>query len=98
MCQTHDFDEPRIELDMPTSGNQPVHVEVSYLNYHMELPFHGIREVLMDVIHLQMPHFEEDLPQLAKQAIPLRALVSCTKLDGHDCMWDYVMGKPLPTS
>jgi len=98
MCQTHNLTDPRIELDMPTSGNQPVHVEVSFLNYHVELPFHGVYEPLLDVIHLQMPDFEERLPELAQQDIPLRAPISCTKLDEHDCVWDYVMGKPIPTS
>jgi hypothetical protein len=98
MCQTHNFKDPRIELDMPTSGNLPVHVEVSFLNCHVGLPFHGVPEVLSYAIHRQMPDFEERLTDLAEQDASLRALITCTKLDEHDCIWDYVMGKPLPAS
>ena len=98
-CESHHYNHPRIELDLPVNGKSPVHLEVSFLDCHVKLPFHGVPEVLSEVLLSKNPALEKGLSELAKQQdASLRVPISCTKDDGHTCVWDYIMGMPIPKS
>ena len=95
-CDEHYYNDPRIELDIPVDGNLPIHIEVSFLGYRVALPFPVVPEILSEVIRTKSPDFEERRSELTGQDASFRVPVSCTKLDSHTCVWDYIMGKPIP--
>ena len=93
-CGIHYNDAPRIELIIPVTGQVPVHLEVSFLDYHVGLPFHCPPEPLMSLILRDMPDLDEKMPDLKAKGASLRTPISCAKRPPHDCLWDYIMGKP----
>jgi len=93
VCPPHD--EPEIGLVIPLDGHTPVHLQISFLDYHMRLPFGFVQERL-EALVFRMPEIRNQVPSLAGSEASLYSPISCTKLDGHDCVWDYVLGRPLP--
>jgi hypothetical protein len=78
-CETHNYSDPGIELCIPISGDLPVCVEVSFLNYHVKLPFPVVSEVRLEVLHSKMPAFEDRVPELINNDASLRIPLNCTK-------------------
>lgn len=94
-CKEHFYKNPEIGLVIPTDGKLPVHLEISFLDYHIGLPFHGSPHVL-HVLISSKPNIDQLLKSAQKGAyfyIP----IGCNKSDIHECLWDYILGKPIPT-
>jgi hypothetical protein len=94
-CDKHYFDDPEIALVMPMAG-QAAHLRVSFLDYHVTLPFRGVPQLLEHFIRMKMADIEGMIPEMPGEGAHLYMPINCTKLDGHECIWDYILGKPLP--
>jgi hypothetical protein len=95
-CTEHYFTDPEIALIIPLDGSSFVHLQVSFLDYHIRLPFHFVREALQTLVFSQ-PDIVKTLPEvMGQEDATIYSPISCNKLDGHDCIWDYVLGKPIP--
>lgn len=96
MCSIHFSKDPEMGLVMPLDGTRPVHLQVNFLDYHIDLPFHGIGGILESLVRkrLQGSTLANELTELAGK--PLYARIECNWQDAHDCMWQYVLGKLIP--
>jgi len=94
-CKECYYEDPEIAMIVPLNGKVPVHLEVSFLDYHIKLPLHAAPLVLQALIDLNLDRAEL-LPSPAGSEPFLKVAVACTKRDRHDCRWDYVLGKPIP--
>jgi hypothetical protein len=95
-CTEHHFSDPEIALVIPLDGESSVHLQVSLLDYHIRLPFHFVKLVLQELVFSQ-PGVAEMLPEvLGHEEAHFYSPICCNKLDGHNCIWDYVLGKPIP--
>lgn len=92
-CKEHNCEDPTIEVVVTPDGDHPVHVQVDFWNFHIRLPFHFSPDVLRAAIGLHMP---DDFVLQAGEALGIG--VQCTKMNPHECIWDYVIGKPEPSS
>lgn len=93
---TQYFPHPELTLAIPVDGKTFVHLEVNFLRYQIHLPFDFVPSLLTDLIYSAMPDFKEKLPELIKTDGYLYAHIPCSKLDGHECIYDYLMGKSVP--
>jgi hypothetical protein len=96
VCSTHFYPEPEIGLIIPAVGPTPGHLQVNFLDHHVTLPLLLVPDLLVAIIQSNIPNLEELYPRLVEQNGYLYIPIDCTKLDGHDCKWDYVLGKPIP--
>lgn len=67
MCKEHYYSSPNIDLVVPLRHDLPVHLEVSFLNYHVILPFHAIDEIYSEIIHPIILDVEEKYAESIKQ-------------------------------
>lgn len=84
---------PRISLAIPCSGLVPVHLQVDYLNYRVSLPFRGSREMLQSILGKHAPALP--IGEQPADYFYTRP-ANCTKTKPHECLWDYLLGKPFP--
>lgn len=96
-CKEHNFENPEIGLIIPMDNKTSIHLQISFLDYHIRLPFHFVPFVLQAMI-LNVPAIADQLPQLRGTDIRLYSPITCNRSDRHDCKWDYVLGKPIPTT
>lgn len=93
-CKEHYYSDPEINIAVPLDGKSPVHLQINYLDYHIILPFHFIPNILLQVL-TNVPEFKE----LAKKALEndahLFVRIEYNKSIAHNCLWDYVLGKPI---
>jgi hypothetical protein len=95
-CSEHYFTDPEIVLIVPLDGKSFVHLQISFLDYHIKLPFHFVQEALQTLVFSQ-PDIVKTLPEvMGQEDATIYSPISCNKLDGHDCIWDYVLGKQIP--
>ena len=94
-CNAHFSENPQIGIVMPTDGKTPTYLEVSFLDYHIWLSFRFVPHILEQLI-FSVPEIYSQLPEITESGASLYAPIVCNKSDGHDCGWDYVLGKPLP--
>jgi hypothetical protein len=93
-CDKHDYEDPVVSVIATPDGTHPVYVQVDFWNFHIRLPFHFSPDVLNTAIGLHMPD-NFALPTGDGEALGIR--VQCTKMNPHECIWDYVIGKPEPS-
>lgn len=94
-CKEHYFDDPEIGLIIPMNREKNIHLQVSFIDYHIRLPLQFVSHVLEAMI-LNEPEkakaLQDNIGSDKYSYIP----VACNKSNGHDCLWDYVLGKPIP--
>lgn len=90
-CNEHDYKDPTVGVIVTPNGDHPAYVQVDFWNFHIRLPFHFSPDVLRTAIGLHMP---DNFVLPAGEALGIR--VQCTKMNPHECIWDYVIGKPEP--
>jgi hypothetical protein len=93
-CSEHFYNNPEIGVVIPVDGKSFVHLQVSFLDYHIRLPFHFVPHVLQALMS-GVPEVYNKLPEIAGSEGYLYTPVMCNKTDGHECKWDYVLGKPI---
>jgi hypothetical protein len=86
---------PEIGSVIPIDG-KPFRLEVKFLDTYVTLPFHCALPALLDMIYTDVPDIEEIIPKLIETGGFLYIPVDCNRSDGHDCDWDYILGKPIP--
>ncbi len=91
------FPHPEIVLAVPVDGKTFVHLEVNFLRYQISLPLHFVPSVLSQ-IYGAMPDFDERLSEVMKAGEYFYSPIVCSKQDGHECLYDFLMGKPIPAS
>lgn len=94
-CKDHYFENPEIALVIPVDGKTIIHLQISFLDYHVRLPFHFVPHVIQAMI-LSTPDIANQLPGIRGTEAILYSPILCNKSDGHDCKWDYILGKPIP--
>jgi hypothetical protein len=94
-CKMHNFEDTEIALIIPADENTRIHLRISFLDYHVRLPFHFVPHILQAII-LSVPDIANRFPEMRGTEAILYSPIVCKKSDGHDCIWDYVLGKPLP--
>lgn len=92
-CSSHSFQEPQIGLVIPLDGKTPVHIEISLFDYHIRLPFHHYNQPILAVLIQRNEEISKNMEKLTNEGAKLFVKVDCTKMDSHDCIWDYVLGK-----
>lgn len=92
------FPHPEIVLAVPVDGKTFVHLEVNCLRYQISLPLHFVPSVLSQLIYHAMLDFNERLPEILTAGGYFYSPIVCSKQDDHECIYDYLMGKPMPAS
>ncbi|NLG99398.1 MAG: hypothetical protein GX491_18750 [Chloroflexi bacterium] len=97
ISETKNFyrNDPQIGLTIPIDGQYPVFLEVQFLDYQIRLPITFIPEVFEYLIY-STPGIIETLQNAENNKHDLFSPISCTKTVLHDCIWDYILGKPIP--
>lgn len=95
-CNIHYSQEPEIGLVIPLDGKVGVHLEISLFDCHIRLPFHHFIPSTLSILIQCNEEISKEMPKLIEKKAKLYISVKCTKMDGHDCLWDYVLGKPIP--
>ena len=99
-CDIHFCDDPSIVLIVPLDGTRSTYLEISLFNYHIRLPFRCVLEpeMLLAILSLRDPGAWAHVAQDIGKAFALGIQIECSKANVHDCLWDYVLGKPIPAS
>ncbi len=92
------FGDPDIGVVIPGREDEKIHLQISFLRYQIRLPFQFVPAVLGSLVHSRMPNFRAKLAEFGEQNAFIYIPIACTKIAIHDCLWDYVMGKPIPRS
>ena len=95
-CSEHHVTDPEVVLVIPLDETSQVHLQVNFLDYHVILPFHFVTEVLQVILSMESSAVDGLPEAIGKEGARLCYRIDCNKSDGHDCMWDYVLGKPIP--
>lgn len=95
-CATHNYQEPEIGLMIPLDRETDVHLQISLFDYHIRLPFHHYVPAILSTLIQQNNEISGRLPELIGGDTRLYVPVMCNKMDGHECIWDYVLGKQAP--
>ncbi len=95
-CKSHFYQEPVIGLVIPLDGKTGVHLEISLFDYHVRLPFHHYVPQTLWALIQRNEEISKEIPRLLAEGARLYAPIDCKKMDGHECLWDYVLGKPIP--
>jgi len=93
-CKEHNFEDPEIALIIPADEKTRIHLQISFLDYHVRLPFHFVPHVLQAMI-LSVPDIANRLSDIRGTEAILYSPILCNKSDRHDCKWDYLLGKPI---
>jgi hypothetical protein len=88
-CDTHYCNDPEIGLVAPVEDDAPTLLQISILSFHVNLPFPQVPRQLFEMM------LEARNKSYSRES-PLYISIECSKMDGHDCMWDYILGKPIP--
>jgi len=89
-CDTHYCNDPEIGLVIPAEDNALTLLQISILSFHIDLHFPKVPRQLVEMML-------EARNKPYSKGSPLYISIDCNKMDGHDCMWDYILGKPIPT-
>jgi len=95
-CGAHFYQEPQIGVVIPLDGKTGVHLEISLFDYHIRLPFNHFVPPILSTLIQQNEEISKEMPKLLREGAKLFIPIECTKMDGHECLWDYILGKPLP--
>lgn len=93
--QDTSFENPMLKLIVPLDGKSYFHLQVDFLDYQIKLPFHSVPGIINELIISTNPLFNDQLPELQEITDHVYLNIDCCKLDNHDCVFDYVMGKPF---
>jgi len=93
-CKEHNLENPEIGIIIPTDRKTPIHIQVSFLDYHIRLPFHFVPHILQAMI-LSVPGVADKFPEILGTETYLYSPITCNKSDMHVCKWDYVLGKSI---
>lgn len=88
-----EFKDPILRLIVPLDEEKIIHLQVNFLQYQIHLPFHIVPNIISSLIELSKPDFFSQLPEIKKQTDHVYFNIDCCKLDNHDCVFDYLMGK-----
>jgi hypothetical protein len=80
---------------VPAQKDVNVYLRIRFLHNEVRLPFPFVPEVLGSLLFSRIPDFRERLKEVEDDKGFLYVPIRCTKLDGHDCVWDHVLGKPF---
>ena len=80
---------------VPAQKDINVYLRIRFLHNEVRLPFPFVPEVLGSLLFSRMPDFRERLTEVEDENGFLYMPIRCTKLDGHNCVWDHVLGKPF---
>jgi hypothetical protein len=90
------FPTPEIDVIVPLDNKTPVHIQVNFQRYQVRLPFFYIPSVLAQLIYFKFPYLPQMRSELAEAGNCIYLPITCSKIDVHDCFFDYLLGKPLP--
>lgn len=94
-CKVHYNEDPAIGLVIPMNREESDYLQVSFLDYHIRLPVYYVAYVIEAMIQSSseiMKEIQENVGTERYLYIP----IACNKSDGHECKWDYILGKPIP--
>lgn len=89
------YKDPQISLIIPIRGDKPVRLQANFLQYQVTLPFRFDDSALRTLIFARTTNVEALISRALETGHPLAASIQCTKTEPHDCLWDYVLGKPI---
>lgn len=96
--ESFDFSDPAIRINIPIGRSENIRLDVCFLKYIVCLPillapniFEGYWSIMKKQLHGQHipPAKEGDSPCVYDY-------VHCTKTIEHTCLYDYLLGKPVP--
>lgn len=92
--------DPEIGVVIPTDGETAAYLQISFFDWLIKLPFEVATIVFQAMIELNLPQVEQQR-ELSEREGEYRVLyvpISCNKMERHDCVWDYILGKPIPNT
>lgn len=92
------FDSPEIVVIVPLNDKESVYLQVNFLRYQVNLPFHFAPPVLSYLIRSMIPDFSTKLPELQRAGAFLYFSTKQKKIGEIESVFDYLLGKPLPQS
>lgn len=93
------FDEPRLEINIPLNPPDPCHVEIKMARYVISLPFRFYPAAMVPFLELVVPQIFVSDGLLRKDFDHdtfLTINIQCTKTVPHECVWDFILGKEVP--
>jgi hypothetical protein len=90
----NNFSEPELNIVLPIDEGTNGYLEVNFLQYQIRLPFPFSPKIMDAFIYTKIPDFDERKHTLLGQNIYIP--VHCTKMRPHNCVFDYLLGKPIP--
>lgn len=81
------YPDPDIRLVFPLKDKKPVFIQVSCFQFQMRLPFRFSDSAFWDL-------FRREGHRITPELESFEAHIPCTKTVVHDCVFDYLLGKP----
>lgn len=86
------YDDPLLHFVVPDVGRE--YLLVSFLNVAVRLPFIYNPSFFEKVLKYLKARRSEEFQKMLEAKHPLVIRIPCTKTIVHDCLFDYLMGKP----
>lgn len=94
------FKDPILEINIPLSPMNPIHLEIKILNYVITLPFHFVPSYMGQFLRSYAPQIFDKDGEVKKdfpEGTFLGISINCTKTIRHECIWDTILGKEIKT-
>lgn len=92
------FSEPQIEINIPLNSPDPIHLEIKMARYLISLPLSVNPTATGYLLQSVVPQIFSEDGSVKGDISPdtfLGINVKCTKTVSHECIWDFVLGKPI---
>lgn len=96
--EANEFPDPLIRLKIPINRDEHVSINICFLSYEISLPIlldQKVFSVYWSMVKRQLQN--QELPPIKEGEYPcIYDYLHCTKTIEHICIYDFLLGKPLP--
>ena len=89
------FPDPELLFIYPLESGKLVYLQINCLKYEIRLPFRFVKNFFDGQIKKPISDLGVQIPEPNKGYF-LYFPVLCTKIEKHECWFDFLLGKPLP--
>jgi len=89
------YSDPFMTFVFPYGVKAKVYILVSFLNVAVRLPFVYEPSSLKLIVNFMAENFRKEFQEVVDKEQPFTLGILCTKTIVHDCLFDYLLGKPV---
>lgn len=89
------YPDPVVSFVYPLESAKKVFLSVSFLSYEVRLPVLYEPSTMNIIMEGLERNLGDEFKKLLNQGLPLKFNIFCTKTKVHECMFDYILGKPI---